>query len=221
MQLDKQDWRHLATRLEIRSDAFIDGKYAKAVSGETFECRSPVDGRVLTAVASCDNKDVDLAVAAARRAFDGGAWRNMAPKDRKRVLFKLADLLVDNSEELALLETLDMGKPIRFSAAVDIRTAANSIRWAGEAIDKLYGEIAPTGPDVLATVSWEPIGVAGVVVPWNFPLIMAAWKVGPACMPPRQRNKNWRDIDPNSTSGSPAPIPKISIVKATAPRSLP
>lgn len=180
MQTDTQEWRERAKRLTFRNDAFIDGKYVKSVSGETFDCRSPVDGRVLTAVASCAEKDVDVAVTAARRAFDAGVWRDMPPKDRKKVLLRLADLLMEHSEELALLETLDMGKPIRFSAAVDIRTAANSIRWSAEAIDKLYGEIAPTGPDVLALVSWESIGVVGVVVPWNFPLIMAAWKVGPA-----------------------------------------
>ncbi|WMT76323.1 aldehyde dehydrogenase [Bradyrhizobium sp. Ash2021] len=180
MKPDTQDWHRLAKTLVFRSDAFIDGKYVKAVSGETFECRSPIDGGVLTTVAACAERDVDLAVAAARRAFDAGVWRDMPPKERKKVLFRLADLLVDNSEELALLETLDMGKPIRFSAAVDIRTAANSIRWSAEAIDKLYGEIAPTGPQVLALVNWEAIGVVGVVVPWNFPLIMAAWKVGPA-----------------------------------------
>jgi gamma-glutamyl-gamma-aminobutyraldehyde dehydrogenase/4-guanidinobutyraldehyde dehydrogenase/NAD-dependent aldehyde dehydrogenase len=180
MQSDTQEWRHRAKRLVIRNDAFIDGKYVKAVSGDTFDCRSPVDGKVLTAVASCAEQDVDLAVAAARRAFEAGVWRDMPPKERKKVLFRLAELLVENSDELALLETLDMGKPIRFSAAVDIRTAANSIRWSAEAIDKLYGEIAPTGPDVLALVSWEALGVVGVVVPWNFPLIMAAWKIGPA-----------------------------------------
>lgn len=180
MQIDTQEWRERAKRLAFRSDAFIDGKYVKSVSGETFDCKSPVDGRVLTTVASCAEKDIDVAVSAARRAFDAGVWRDMPPKDRKKVLLRLADLLMEHSEELALLETLDMGKPIRFSASVDIRTAANSIRWSAEAIDKLYGEIAPTGPDVLALVSWESIGVVGVVVPWNFPLIMAAWKVGPA-----------------------------------------
>jgi 4-guanidinobutyraldehyde dehydrogenase / NAD-dependent aldehyde dehydrogenase len=180
MQSNTQEWRQLAKGLSFRNDAFVDGKYMKSVSGETFECKSPVDGKVLTAVASCSETDVDIAVSAARRAFDAGVWRDMPPKERKKILLRLADLLMENSEELALLETLDMGKPIRFSAAVDIRTAANSIRWSAEAIDKLYGEIAPTGPDVLALVSWEAIGVVGVVVPWNFPLIMAAWKVGPA-----------------------------------------
>ena len=180
IEADVNEWRRRAAELTFRNRAFIDGKFVDAVSGETFDCASPIDGRVLTSVVSCGEKDVDLAVAAARRAFEKGLWRNMAPKQRKKVLQRLADLLIENTEQLALLETLDMGKPIRFSTAVDIRTAAESIRWSAEAIDKLYGEVAPTSPDVLALVTWEPVGVVGVVVPWNFPLIMAAWKVGPA-----------------------------------------
>lgn len=151
-----------------------------SASGETFECISPVDGRILTEVASCGAEDVDAAVRSARRSFAKGQWRKMPPRERKKILSRLADLLVENADELALLETLDMGKPIRFSTTVDIRTASDSIRWAAEAIDKLYGEVAPTATDVLALVTWEPVGVVGVVVPWNFPLIMAAWKIGPA-----------------------------------------
>ena len=171
MQPGTQEWRHLAKRLVIRNDAFIDGKYVKAVSGDTFECRSPVDGKLLTAVTSCAEQDVDVAVAAARAAPSRPASGvTCRPRKERRVLSNFADLLIENSEELALLETLDMGKPIRFSAAVDIQTAANSIRWSAEAIDKLYGEIAPTGPDILALVSWEALGVVGVVVPCEFPV---------------------------------------------------
>jgi acyl-CoA reductase-like NAD-dependent aldehyde dehydrogenase len=180
IEADVNEWHRRAAALTFRNQAFIDGKFVDAVSGETFDCASPVDGRILTSVVSCGEKDVDLAVAASRRAFEKGLWRNLAPKQRKKVLLRLADLLIENTEQLALLETLDMGKPIRFSTAVDIRTAAESIRWSAEAIDKLYGEVAPTSPDVLALVTWEAVGVVGVVVPWNFPLIMAAWKVGPA-----------------------------------------
>lgn len=174
------EWRERAAGLQLRTKAFIGGKFVNAADGETFTCRSPIDGRVLAEVAAGTACDIDAAVAAARRAYDKGGWRKMPPKQRKKVLLRLADLVVENGEELALLETLDMGKPIRFSTSVDIRTAAESIRWVAEATDKLYGEIAPTDVDVLALVGWEPIGVVGVVVPWNFPLIMAAWKVGPA-----------------------------------------
>lgn len=180
MDIGSEGWRERAARLNLRTQAFIGGKFVNAAGGETFACTSPIDGRVLTDVAACTERDIDTAVAAARRAYETGLWRKMPPKQRKKVLLRLADLIVENGEELALLETLDMGKPIRFSTAVDIRTAADSIRWVAEATDKLYGEIAPTDTDVLALVGWEPIGVVGVVVPWNFPLIMAAWKVGPA-----------------------------------------
>jgi acyl-CoA reductase-like NAD-dependent aldehyde dehydrogenase len=177
---NSEQWRDRASKLTFRNKAFIDGKFVDAASGETFECISPIDGRTLTEVASCGPQDADLAVKAARRSFVKGQWRNMAPRQRKKVLLRLADLLVENAEELALLETLDMGKPIRFSTTVDIRAAAESIRWSAEAVDKFYGEVAPTAVDVLALVTWEPVGVVGVVVPWNFPLIMAAWKIGPA-----------------------------------------
>ena len=180
MDIGSEGWRERAAKLNLRTQAFIGGTFVNAASGETFACASPIDGRVLADVASCMERDIDAAVAAARRAYETGLWRKMPPKQRKKVLLRLADLIVENGEELAFLETLDMGKPIRFSTAVDIRTAADSIRWVAEATDKLYGEIAPTDTDVLALVGWEPIGVVGVVVPWNFPLIMAAWKVGPA-----------------------------------------
>ena len=174
------EWTQRAAALRFRNQAFIDGKFRDSESGEVSDCVSPIDGRVLTRVSSCDERDVDLAVAAARRAFEAGTWCNMPPRGRKKVLLKLADLLETNAQELALLETLDMGKPIRFSTAVDIRTSVESLRWAAESIDKLYGEVAPTGIDILATVSWEPVGVVGIVIPWNFPLIMAIWKVAPA-----------------------------------------
>ena len=180
MDIGSEGWRERAAKLNLRTQAFIGGTFVNAASGETFACASPIDGRVLADVASCMERDIDAAVAAARRAYETGLWRKMPPKQRKKVLLRLADLIVENGEELAFLEPLDMGKPIRFSTAVDIRTAADSIRWVAEATDKLYGEIAPTDTDVLALVGWEPIGVVGVVVPWNFPLIMAAWKVGPA-----------------------------------------
>jgi 4-guanidinobutyraldehyde dehydrogenase/NAD-dependent aldehyde dehydrogenase len=141
---------------------------------------SPIDGRVLAKVASSDAADVELAVAAARRSFESGTWRRQPPRERKRVLLRFAELVLQHAEELALLETLDMGKPISDSLAVDIPATARCIGWYAEAIDKLYDEVAPTGPDALATITREPVGVVGAIVPWNFPLIMAAWKIGPA-----------------------------------------
>jgi 4-guanidinobutyraldehyde dehydrogenase/NAD-dependent aldehyde dehydrogenase len=174
------DWHARARSLPIESKAFIDGRYVAAASGDTFDSVSPIDGRVLAKVASTDAADVDLAVAAARRAFESGTWRRQPPRERKRVLLRFADLIAQHGEELALLETLDMGKPISDSLAVDIPATARCIAWYAEAIDKLYDEVAPTGPDALALVTREPVGVVGAIVPWNFPLIMAAWKIGPA-----------------------------------------
>ncbi len=174
------DWRERARALKPRSQAFIGGRYVDARSGETFENVSPIDGRVIGRVAATDAPDVDAAVAAARAAFQKGSWSKMPPAKRKRVLLKLADLIRKNADELGLLETLDMGKPISDSVSVDMRAAANSIAWFGEAIDKVYDEVAPTGPDALALITREPVGVVGAIVPWNFPLLMACWKLGPA-----------------------------------------
>jgi 4-guanidinobutyraldehyde dehydrogenase/NAD-dependent aldehyde dehydrogenase len=174
------DWHARARSLAIESKAFIDGRHVAAASGETFDCVSPIDGRVLARVASCDVADADLAVVAARRAFESGTWRRQPPRERKRVLLRFAELVLEHRDELALLETLDMGKPISDSLAVDIPATARCIAWYAEAIDKLYDEVAPTGPDALATITREPVGVVGAIVPWNFPLIMAAWKIGPA-----------------------------------------
>ncbi|MDF3022558.1 MAG: puuC, partial [Steroidobacteraceae bacterium] len=123
--------------------------------------------------------DIDRAVASARAAFRKANWADMPPKARKKVLLRLADLMLQHREELALLETLDMGKPIGDSMSVDIPSAANCIRWYGEAVDKIYDEVAPTGPNALATITREPMGVVGAIVPWNFPLLMASWKIGP------------------------------------------
>ena len=166
--------------LDIRSKAFIDGAYADAVSGETFDCVSPITGEVVAQVAASDTADVDRAVAGARAAFESGAWSRLAPKKRKRVLQKLAGLMSDHAEELALLETIDMGKPIRDATNVDVPLATECIAWYGEAIDKVYDEIAPTGPDAHVSIIREPLGVVGAVVPWNFPLLMTTWKLGPA-----------------------------------------
>ena len=174
------DWHAQAKELEFRSQAFIGGKYVAAASGETFEDISPIDGKVLARVAACDREDVDRAVKAARAAFNAGKWANAAPKQRKRTLQKLAELIVKHADELALLETLDMGKPIGFARSVDMNSVAETVRWYAEAIDKVYDEIAPTPKNALGMITREPLGVVGAVVPWNFPLLMAAWKFAPA-----------------------------------------
>ncbi len=173
------DWRHRAAALEPRSQVFIDGRFAPAASGATFDNINPATGKSLGTVAAGDLADIDRAVASARAAFRKASWSDMPPKARKKVLLRLADLMLEHREELALLETVDMGKPISDSLAVDIPSAANCIRWYGEAVDKIYDEVAPTGPRSLATITREPMGVVGAIVPWNFPLLMASWKIGP------------------------------------------
>jgi 4-guanidinobutyraldehyde dehydrogenase/NAD-dependent aldehyde dehydrogenase len=174
------DWPALAKALVPRTDAFIDGKYVPAVSGATFDCVNPANGQVIAKVASCDAPDVDAAVASARKAFDGGAWSRRAPAARKKVLLRFAELIRKHREELALTETMDMGKPISDSMKVDVPAAANCIAWYAEAIDKVYDEVAPTSHEALALITREPAGVVGAIVPWNFPLLMASWKLGPA-----------------------------------------
>jgi 4-guanidinobutyraldehyde dehydrogenase/NAD-dependent aldehyde dehydrogenase len=173
-------WHERAARIAPRTQAFINGRYVDAASGATFDCLSPIDGRLLAKVAATDAADVDAAVANARSAFNKGSWSRMAPAQRKHVLLRFAELIQSQAEELALLETLDMGKPIADSTRIDIPAAARSIAWFAEAIDKVYDEVAPTGPDALALITREPVGVVGAIVPWNFPLLMATWKLGPA-----------------------------------------
>jgi gamma-glutamyl-gamma-aminobutyraldehyde dehydrogenase/4-guanidinobutyraldehyde dehydrogenase/NAD-dependent aldehyde dehydrogenase len=160
--------------------ALIHGARVHARDGQTFDCISPGDGRLLTTVARCGQADVDAAVPAARTAFEDRRWCGMAPAARKRVMIKFADRLLAHADELALMETLDMGKPIQYARKVDVNSAANCLRWYGEAVDKIYDEIAPTASTALALIQREPMGVVGVIVPWNYPMIMAAWKISPA-----------------------------------------
>ncbi|MFZ6845040.1 aldehyde dehydrogenase [Undibacterium sp. RuTC16W] len=173
-------WHVRAKALTPDGRAFIGGQRVDALSGATFDCISPIDTRVLTAVARCDQADVDVAVNSARLAFNDRRWAGLAPAERKRILIKFADLTLSYAEELALLETLDMGKPIANSLNMDVPAAANCLRWYGEAVDKIYDEIAPTSDASLALITREPVGVVAAIVPWNYPLLMAAWKIAPA-----------------------------------------
>ena len=178
--LTRADWEARAKDLKIEGRAFVNGEYSNAASGETFDCLSPVDGRFLAKVASCDLADAEQAVKVARNAFDSGAWSRLSPAKRKQTMIRFADLLLENAEELALLETLDMGKPISDSLHIDVASAANSLRWSAEAIDKIYDEVAATPHAELGLVTREPVGVVAAIVPWNFPLLMSCWKLGPA-----------------------------------------
>ena len=168
------------TDMTFDGRAFINGERVAARDAQTFDCISPVDGRVLAAVARCGEAEIDAAVAAGRAAFEDRRWSGMSPAQRKRVMVKFADQLLAHAEELALTETLDMGKPLKYARSVDVNSAANCIRWYGEAVDKVYDEIAPTAATALALITREPVGVVGVIVPWNYPMIMAAWKIAPA-----------------------------------------
>jgi 4-(gamma-glutamylamino)butanal dehydrogenase len=164
----------------LRTDAFIDGTFRPAASGARFATENPATGRKLAEVAAGDIEDIDIAVRAARRAFDAGVWSKRSPTERKQVLLRFADLLEANLEELAQLEALDAGKPITDCRDVDIPETVRTFRWYAEALDKVFDAVAPTGDDALGLIIREPIGVVGAVLPWNFPLMMAAWKAAPA-----------------------------------------
>jgi gamma-glutamyl-gamma-aminobutyraldehyde dehydrogenase len=164
----------------FRTQAFIDGRFVDAVSGETFTTENPANGETIAEVASGGPEDIDRAVAAARRSFDDGRWSRMAPADRKTVLLRFADLIEANTDELATLDALEGGKPITDTREVDLPETVKTFRWYAEAIDKVFDAVAPTGPDALGLIVREPVGVVGAVVPWNFPILMAAWKMAPA-----------------------------------------
>ena len=174
------DWHARAAALTIDGRALINGQRVDAADGSTFESLSPVDGRKLADVARCKAADVEQAVVAAREAFEDRRWAGLSPRERKTTLIRFADLVLENREELALLETLDMGKPISASMSTDVPGTANTLRWYGEAIDKVYDEIAPTNDSTLALITREPVGVVAAIVPWNYPLLMASWKIAPA-----------------------------------------
>jgi len=174
------DWHARAAQQGYDGRALIGGRRVAAADGATFDCVSPLNGRVLAAVARCREPDVDAAVASARAAFDDGRWAHQPPAARKRVLQRFAENLLAARDELALVETMDMGKPVRYSASVDVPAAARCIAWYAEAVDKVYDEIAPTPRSGLALITREPMGVIGAIVPWNYPMIMSAWKLGPA-----------------------------------------
>ncbi|NCF71968.1 MAG: aldehyde dehydrogenase family protein [Gammaproteobacteria bacterium] len=176
----RQDWTSLAGEIEIESRAFIDGAYRDALSGATRETINPANGQKLADVANCGVADADRAVAVARAVFERGTWANMAPADRKMVLVRWAELIADNADEIALLECLDVGKPIADTTGVDVPSAVRTIRWSGEAIDKVYDQISPAPADCLALVQRLPLGVVAAIVPWNFPLSTTAWKLAPS-----------------------------------------
>jgi gamma-glutamyl-gamma-aminobutyraldehyde dehydrogenase len=177
---DREEATSELAELRLRTDLFIGGDFRPARDGRRFTTENPATGRPITEVAEGSSADVDAAVAAARAAFDRGVWSRMDPGARKRVLQTWADLIERNARELGLIETIDAGKPITDTVGLDMPETAACIRWHAEAIDKLYGQVAPSPEGTVATITREPVGVVGAVVPWNYPAQMAAWKLGPA-----------------------------------------
>lgn len=164
----------------IQTQALIDGTFVDAQDGAVFDTVNPATGKVLTSVAACSEADVDKAVKSARATFNSGVWSRMEPRERKRILLRFADLVEQNAAELALTDSIDAGKPISDCENLDLPDVVNNIRWYAEAIDKVYGKISPTGEGNLGMIVREPIGVVGLVLPWNFPAGTLSWKISPA-----------------------------------------
>jgi len=178
--MNHEYWLTAAAKIEPETRPHIGGRFVDARSGLTFDSVSPRDGSVIAQVSAGGKEDVNEAVRAARAAFDSGVWRELPPKERKRIMLRWAELIVANAEELALLDTLEMGKPIGEAIRVDATKAAETIAWYAETIDKTYDEVAPAPGDALALITREPLGVIGAVVPWNYALLIASWKLAPA-----------------------------------------
>lgn len=178
--LTRDEYAAIAADLILPTGAFIDGGYRPAISGKTFATVNPATGETLAEVAACGAEDVDFAVTRARAAFDDGRWSRLHPSARKEVLIRLARLMTRNARELAVLESLDSGKTIYDCETVDVPETIHCLKWHAEAIDKIYDQVAPASDDHIAMILREPIGVVGLVLPWNFPLLMLAWKIGPA-----------------------------------------
>lgn len=177
---NKSNYAQLAQTLTYHTQAFINGQFCDALSGQTFDTVNPATGALLGKVAACGKEDVDLAVRHARASFEDGRWSRLHPSERKHTLLRLAQLMEQHQTELSVLESIDSGKPVGECLAVDIPETIKTIRWHAELIDKIYDTTAPAGSNVLAFIHREAIGVVGLVLPWNFPLLMLAWKIGPA-----------------------------------------
>ena len=176
----KSIWHNRAAKLSVEGRLFIDGDFREAVSGTKFETVNPADDSIIAAVSRGDAADIDFAVASARKAFKSGVWSRMAPRARMAVMLRFADLVENHAGEFAMLDTLDMGKPIQEMLTVDIPLALTCLRFTAECIDKIEGTVGATTSDVLSYVIRQPLGVVGCIVPWNYPLLMTVWKIAPA-----------------------------------------
>ena len=178
--LTAEEYKAMASGLIFPTQAFIDGGFRTAISGETFDTINPATGDVIAKIAACACEDVDVAVEKAREAFDDGRWSKMHPSERKDVLIRLTKLIKRNARELAVMESLDSGKTIYDCETIDVPETIHCLAWHAELIDKIYDQMAPASDDHISMVVREPVGVVGLVLPWNFPLLMLAWKIGPA-----------------------------------------
>ncbi len=178
--LTLNEYQSIASELNLPCNAFIDGKFCAAKGEQRFPTVNPATDETLADIAACESVDVDHAVAKAREAFDDGRWRKLHPSERKQVLIRLAKLIKRNRRELAVMESIESGKPIHDVELVDLPETINCLTWHAEAVDKIYDQTAPVGDDAIAMVVREPVGVVGCVLPWNFPMLMVAWKIGPA-----------------------------------------
>jgi len=178
--LSTEDYKSIASKLKFEGRAYINGKYVNAIDGEKFETINPATSEILCSVAKCNNKDVDLAVKVSRKAFESGVWSRSTPEHRKEVLIKFAKLLSEQGEENSVLESVDTGKLIADCINEVANDAPMHFQWYGELIDKVFGKVGPTDQSITSLIVKEPIGVIAGIVPWNFPLMMAVWKMAPA-----------------------------------------
>ncbi|MGH1543448.1 MAG: aldehyde dehydrogenase [Arenicella sp.] len=178
--LTHEQYKAIAQNISFPVDPFIDGTFRQSAAGKTMQTINPATGETLAEVAACTADDVDFAVDAARQAFDDGKWLRMHPNERKTILIKLADLIERDQNELAVLESLESGKPISECQMTDLPESVATLKWHAEAADKIYDQISPANEDGIGMIVREAIGVVGCVLPWNFPLMMLVWKIGPA-----------------------------------------
>jgi gamma-glutamyl-gamma-aminobutyraldehyde dehydrogenase len=178
--LTHEEYSAIALSITYPVTPFIDGDFVKPLSGKTMETLNPATGEILATVAACGSDDVNHAVEVARKAFDGGSWSRKHPTERKAILIQFADLIERDQYELAVLESLESGKPISECQMTDLPETVSTLKWHAEAADKIYDQVSPSNDDGIGLIVREPIGVVGCVLPWNFPLMMLVWKIGPA-----------------------------------------
>lgn len=177
--LTQEEYRAIAAEIDLPAAPFVDGKFRKG-AGALMDTINPATGETLTRISTAGSEDVDFAAAKAREMFERGDWSRAHPSHRKDVLIRMCKLITRRQHELAVMESLDSGKPIRDCALIDIPEVINTIKWHAELIDKIYDQTGPSGDDAISLILREPLGVVAAVLPWNFPLLMMAWKIGPA-----------------------------------------